>query len=101
MPSFEIRYIKKLCDDTGHEHDACQSIITLEAPSAHEALRLAEAQVCSSRHVSDWTIFADAVELRMSSATAIAPHRSERLDRPADQITRYAGKCGVERGDHR
>ena len=21
MPSFEIRYIKKLCDDTGHEHD--------------------------------------------------------------------------------
>lgn len=69
MPSFEIRYIKKLCDDTGHEHDACQSIITLVAPSAHEALRLAEAQVCSRRHVSDWTIFADAVELRMSSAT--------------------------------
>jgi hypothetical protein len=68
MPTFEIRYIKKLCDDTGHEHAACQSIITVTAPNAHEALRLAEAEVCGSRHLSDWTIFADAVELRAASS---------------------------------
>jgi RecA/RadA recombinase len=68
MPSFEIKYMKKLCDDSGHEHDACQNIVTLQAPNAHEALRLAEAQVCSHRHLANWTIFADAVELRMVSA---------------------------------
>ena len=68
MPIFEIRYIKKLCDDLGHERDTCQSITTVEAPTAHDALRLAEAEVCSSRHLSDWTIFADAIELRALSA---------------------------------
>jgi hypothetical protein len=67
MPTFEIRYVKKLCDDTGHEHDVCQSVTTVKAPNAHEALRLAEAQVCGSRQLSDWTIFADAVELRETS----------------------------------
>jgi hypothetical protein len=67
MPTFEIRYIKKLCDDSGHEHDACQSLTTIEAPSAHEALRLAEVEVCGSRQLADWTIFADTVELRATS----------------------------------
>ncbi|MGE0288700.1 MAG: hypothetical protein AB7I42_19910 [Bradyrhizobium sp.] len=67
MTLFEVRYIKKLCDDSGHEHDTCQSVTKVEAPSAHEALRLAEAQVCSSRQLSDWTIFADAVEVRAST----------------------------------
>jgi hypothetical protein len=73
MPSFEIRYVKTLCDDTGHEHNACQSVVTVEAPNAHEALRLAEAQACGRRHLSDWTIFADAIELRtISSMSGVA-----------------------------
>jgi len=67
VPTFEIKYIKKLCDDSGHEHDACQSVTTVEAPTAPEALRLAEAQVCGCRQLSDWTIFADAIELRATS----------------------------------
>jgi hypothetical protein len=67
MPTFEIKYIKKLCGDSGHEHEACQSVTTVEAPTADEALRLAEAQVCGCRQLSDWTIFADAIELRATS----------------------------------
>jgi hypothetical protein len=67
MPTFEIKYIKKLCDDSGHEHEACQSVTRVEAPTAHEALRLAEAEVCGSRHLADWTIFADAIELRATT----------------------------------
>lgn len=74
MPFFEIRYIKKLCDDSGHEHDTCQSVALVEAPTAHEALRLAEVQVCGKRQLSDWTIFADAVELRATSAPGPAGH---------------------------
>lgn len=74
MTLFEVRYIKKLCDDSGHEHDTCQSVTRVEASSAHEALRLAEAQVCSSRQLSDWTIFADAVEVRASTPLSPASH---------------------------
>jgi hypothetical protein len=76
MPTFEIKYTKKLCDDSGHEHDTCQSVTTVEAPTAHDALRLAEAEACRSRHLSDWTIFADAVELRALSAVIGFPHGS-------------------------
>ena len=46
----------------------------MEAPSAHEALRLAEAEVCSCRQLFDWTIFADAIELRVTSPHGRAAH---------------------------
>jgi hypothetical protein len=71
MPTFEIKYIKKLCDDSGHEHKACQSVTTAEAPTAHEALRLAEAEVCGCRQLSDWTVFA-AARLRRAWMSAAA-----------------------------
>ncbi|HKU07877.1 MAG TPA: hypothetical protein VJR30_17540 [Bradyrhizobium sp.] len=74
MPRFEIRYIKKLCDDSGHEHETCQNVTMVDAPSAHEALRLAEVQVCGKRQLADWTIFADAVELRAASPLSPVVH---------------------------
>jgi hypothetical protein len=74
MATFEIRYIKKLCDDSGHEHDACQSVTTVEAPTACEALRLAEARVCAEWQLSDWTVFADAIELRATSPLSPVAH---------------------------
>jgi hypothetical protein len=74
MATFEIRYIKRLCDDSGHEHDTCQSITMVEAPTAHDALRLAEQKACGSRQLADWTLFADAVELRATSPLGSAAH---------------------------
>jgi hypothetical protein len=74
MPVFEIRYFKRLCDDSGREHDTCQSLTTVEAPSAHEALRLAEAEVCGVRQLTDWTIFADAIELRATTPLSPVVH---------------------------
>jgi hypothetical protein len=74
MPTFEIRYLKKLCDDSGHEHDTCQSVTRVEAPTACEALRLAEARVCAEWQLSDWTIFADAIELRATSPLGGVAH---------------------------
>ena len=64
MPSFDVRFIKTVCDDTGHEHRACQAAFTVEAPSLTEAVRVPEADFCRQKHVHDWTIFADAVEFR-------------------------------------
>jgi hypothetical protein len=64
MPAFDVRFIKTVCDDTGHEHRACQAAFTVDAPSLTEAVRRAEADFCRQKHVHDWTIFADAVEFR-------------------------------------
>jgi hypothetical protein len=64
MPSFDVRFIKTVCDDTGHEHRACQAAFTVDAASLTEAVTRAETDFCSQKRVRDWTIFADAVELR-------------------------------------
>jgi hypothetical protein len=68
MPAFDVRFIKTVCDDTGHEHRACQAAFTVDAPSLTEAVRRAEADFCRQKHVHDWTIFADAVEFRSPTA---------------------------------
>ena len=64
MLSFDVRFIKTVCDDTGHEHRACQAAFTVNAPSLTEAVKQAELDFCRQKHVGDWTIFADAVECR-------------------------------------
>jgi len=64
MPSFDVRFIKTVCDDTGHEHRACQAIFTIDAGSLTEAVQRAEVDFCSQKRVHDWTMFADAVEFR-------------------------------------
>ena len=69
MSGFNARFIKRVCDDTGHEHLVCQAAFTVDAPSLSEAVRQAEADFCRQKHVHDWTIFADAVEFRTPSAS--------------------------------
>jgi hypothetical protein len=68
MLTFDVRFIKTVCDDTGHEHRACQAVFNVQAPSLMEAVKQAEADFCKQKHVRDWTIFADAVELKSPSA---------------------------------
>lgn len=68
MALFEVRFIKTVCDDRGHEHRACEAAFTIEAPSLTDAVGRAEADFCRQRHVHDWTIFADAVEFRAPTA---------------------------------
>jgi hypothetical protein len=70
MPSFDIRFIKTVCDDSGHEHRACQAAFTIDAASLSEAVRQAEADFCRLNHARDWTIFADAVESRSSTLSS-------------------------------
>lgn len=70
MLSFDVRFIKTVCDDTGHEHRACQAAFSVQAPSLTEAIKHAEADFCRQKHIHDWTIFADAVELRSPTALA-------------------------------
>uniref|UniRef100_A0A973ZZY7 Uncharacterized protein n=2 Tax=Nitrobacteraceae TaxID=41294 RepID=A0A973ZZY7_9BRAD len=68
MPSFDVRFIKTVCDDTGHEHRACQAAFKVDAASLSVAAQLAEADFCRQKGIRDWTIFADSMELRMPSS---------------------------------
>jgi hypothetical protein len=68
MTSFDVRFIKTVCDDTGHEHRACQAAFRVDAVSLSAAAQLAEADFCRQKGVRDWTIFADSMELRTPPA---------------------------------
>lgn len=72
MPSFDVRFIKTVCDDTGHEHRACQAAFKVDAASLSVAAQLAETDFCRQKGVRDWTIFADSMELRTPPAFSSA-----------------------------
>ncbi|MGY4626906.1 hypothetical protein [Bradyrhizobium sp. USDA 4486] len=68
MPSFNVRFIRTVCDDTGHEHRACQAAFKVDAASLSAAAQQAEADFCKQKSVRDWTVFADVIELRTPPA---------------------------------
>lgn len=74
MPSFNVRFIKTVCDDSGHEHRACQAAFAIDAASLSEAVQRAEADFCRLNHICDWMMFADAVEFRLP--TTLSPRRT-------------------------
>jgi hypothetical protein len=69
---FDVLFIKTVCDDTGHEHRACQAAFSVQASSLTDAVRKAEADFCRQKHVRDWTIFADAIELKSPTTQTVA-----------------------------
>ncbi|QOG22924.1 MULTISPECIES: hypothetical protein [Bradyrhizobium] len=71
MTSFNVRFIKIVCDDTGHEHRACQATFKVDAASLCAAAQQAESDFCKQKSVRDWTVFADVIELR--TPTALPP----------------------------
>lgn len=75
MLSFDVRFIKNVCDDSGHEHRACQAVFSVQATSLAEAVKQAEVDFCRQKHVHDWTIFADAVELKSPTVAECARAR--------------------------
>jgi hypothetical protein len=70
--SFDVRFIKTVWDDAGHEHRACQAAFAVEAALLTEAVRRAEEDFCQRKQVHDWTISADTIEIRASAAPARA-----------------------------
>ena len=49
MLSFDVRFIKTVCDDTGHEHRACQAAFSVQASSLTEAITQAEERTFAGR----------------------------------------------------
>jgi hypothetical protein len=63
MPSFRIRFLKKICDDTGHEHRICQSAIDVDAESADLAAATAQTMVTSGAGGLESRFYYDDIEV--------------------------------------
>jgi len=64
MPIFDLRFVKRVPDDSGHDHLACQCAMQVDAADDEEACRHGVAEFCRQRQVRDWTMYADALEMR-------------------------------------
>jgi len=78
MTRFHIRFLKKICNDTGHECVTCQGEFLVDSASAGQALEEAEAAFCEARKTDRWDLFADTAELRIIGAREIFAPRLAR-----------------------
>jgi hypothetical protein len=69
MARFQIRFLKRVCNDIGHECVTCQGEFAIEGASAGQALEDAETTFCEARRTNRWDLFADTVEIRLAGAS--------------------------------
>jgi len=66
MTHYHVRFLKKICNDIGHECITCQGEFLVQSPSVAQALEEAEAAFCEMRKTDRWDLFADTVEVRIT-----------------------------------
>jgi hypothetical protein len=64
MSSHRIRFIKRLCDGTGHPHRCLQGVVEIRhARDADRALQAAKIRFARMRKIRRWDTHADNVEI--------------------------------------
>ena len=67
MEQYRVRFMKRLCNDIGVQHNCLQASIDIHrAKSAERALRAAQQRFQRSRRTADWRIYADVCEITES-----------------------------------
>jgi hypothetical protein len=76
MASYRVRFLKKVCNDTGHEHRACQSVIEVDAESSETAVTAAQKMLSARSEGMEWRFYYDEIEVEALARKAGAPRRS-------------------------
>lgn len=64
MPRYRVRFIKTLCDDTGHPHRCLEGEVYIRhARDRDRAVRAAKSRFARIKQVPRWDLSADAFEL--------------------------------------
>ena len=71
MAAYDVRFMKSICDDTGHERLVCQSRMLVNAPSERKALQKAQNEFCREKNIAGWSSYADAIETRPCEDTIV------------------------------
>lgn len=66
MPNYRVRFIKILCDDTGHPHRCQEGEVNIRhARDRDRAVRAAKKRFARIKRIPRWDLFADAFELEI------------------------------------
>lgn len=66
MARYRVRFIKNLCDDTGHEHKCVEGVVRIRrAKSEDRAMRAAQHRFKRMKRIPRWNLYADFVEVEL------------------------------------
>jgi hypothetical protein len=65
---FNISFFKNLADSTGHPRHCCQGEVEVQAADEAGAIEIARQRFAASKHVTDWSLFADYEVVELSKA---------------------------------
>jgi hypothetical protein len=71
MAEYRIQFIKRLSDDTGHQHDCIEGIVHIrKAKNLERAFQAATHRFERMKKISRWDLYADDVQLEMDLNTS-------------------------------
>jgi hypothetical protein len=73
MPRYDIKFLKTVYNDIGHQTVACQRSVVVEADSAEAAVPVAKAQFCDLENIPYWSLRSEAFEVQEIPASPAAP----------------------------
>lgn len=66
MVQYQVRFIKSLCDDTGHQHKCVEGVVKIrEAKNQDRATRAAKHRFARMKRIPRWDLHADFVEVEV------------------------------------
>jgi hypothetical protein len=75
MARYKVRFVKNLCDDTGHQHKCLEGIIKIrQAKNEDRAARAAKHRFARMKRIPRWDLHADFVEVEVEE---IGPNEFE------------------------
>jgi hypothetical protein len=64
MANYRVRFIKTLCDDTGHQYKCIEGIVDVSrARNRNRAVEAAKRRFERMKGISRWDLYADTLEL--------------------------------------
>ena len=76
MPRYRVRFIKNLCDDTGHQYKCVEGVVDIRrARDRERAVQAAQRRFERMKRIPRWTLYADTFELDVDERESILPSR--------------------------
>ena len=66
MSLYVVRFMKNVLGENGHEIEACQGTLEVDASSEGQAVELAKRRFCETQSLCDWSLHADRVQVRVA-----------------------------------
>lgn len=100
MATFQIRFLKDVCNDTGHLRCILQRTIVVEAVDEDSATREARRLFCARERVGNWRDHADRLEVEQVTWCSDAPPTTFRSVSRSDALWERKSGAGDENRTH-